>query len=186
MTEDSQPHDPRRGSRWTLLVWTGAALLWLTPLAAMQFAREVNWTVTDFAVFGAMLLTAAGAFELLVRQSARPAYRTAAALAVGGGFILVWINLAVGIIGDEGNPANLLYFAVLAIGLLGGLLARFRAGGMVYTLLAMAVAQVAIGFTSVLSGYATWPFDGIFLALWTASAWLFSKAANQRPSTGNA
>ena len=32
-------------------------------------------------------------------------------------FLLIWINLAVGIIGSEDNPANLMYGAVLLLGL---------------------------------------------------------------------
>ena len=34
------------------------------------------------------------------------AYRAAVGVAIAAAFILVWMNLAVGIIGSEDNPAN--------------------------------------------------------------------------------
>jgi hypothetical protein len=37
---------------------------------------------------------------------------------------------SVGIVGSEHKPANLLFFAALLIGMVGGALARFRARGM--------------------------------------------------------
>ena len=55
--------------------------------------------------------------------------------------MLVWINLAVGIIGSEDNPANLMYGGVLAVGVAGAVAARFRPGGMARALAATALAQ---------------------------------------------
>ena len=57
-------------------------------------------------------------------------YRFASGVAVGAAFILVWLSLGVGIIGRDGDPANLMYFGVLAVGIIGTLIARFRPGGM--------------------------------------------------------
>ena len=50
-----------------------------------------------------------------------------------GAFFLVWVNGAVGIIGNEENQANLLFFGVLAVAVVGSLIARFRAKGMALT-----------------------------------------------------
>jgi hypothetical protein len=41
-------------------------------------------------------------------------------------FILIWMNLAVGIIGSEDNPANLMYGGVLAVAIVGAFMVRFR------------------------------------------------------------
>ena len=80
---------------------------------------------------GSQLLAAAcGTYELGARMSRNTAYRAAVGLATVAGFLLVWINLAVGIIGDEGNPANLMFGGVLVVGVIGALVARFRAPGM--------------------------------------------------------
>ncbi len=42
----------RRGNPWRAAVWCAAAFLLLLPLVAMQFTREVNWTLSDFVVIG--------------------------------------------------------------------------------------------------------------------------------------
>ena len=48
-----------------------------------------------------------------------------------------------GIIGAEGNPANLLYLGVLAVGLIGGGMARLQARGMAKAMFCTALAQVS-------------------------------------------
>ena len=73
--------------------------LLLLPLVAMQFTNEVNWDETDFIVFGAMLAAACGTYELAARMTGNTAYRAAVSVAVAAAFLLIWINLAVGIIG---------------------------------------------------------------------------------------
>ena len=55
-----------------------------------------------------MLAVAAGPYELAARMTGNSAYRTGG-IAVAAAFILVWMNLAVGVIGTEDNPLNLLY-----------------------------------------------------------------------------
>ena len=166
--------------------WGLAAAMLATPLVAMQFTDEVVWTAFDFAVFGTMLLAAGGAMELAVRMSGDWSYRIAAGVAVLAGFLLIWSTLAVGIIGNEDEPANLMFFGVLLIGAGGAAIARFRAEGMGRTLFAMAIAQAAAGATALIAGWGTttpiWPMDilgasGIFTVAWLLSAGLFRRAA---------
>jgi hypothetical protein len=151
----------------------------------------VVWDETDFAVMGAMLLAACGAYELAARTTGNVAYRAAVGVAAVAAFILVWMNLAVGIIGSEDNPANLMYAGVLAVGILGGLIVRFRADGMARALAATALAQVLVGVIALIAGLgstgANWPrvivvLTGFFAALWLASAWLFRQAAREQTS----
>jgi hypothetical protein len=99
MTQTGKADGPHRGARWTLLVWSGAALLLLAPLVAMQFTREVNWSPADFAIFGLMLLVACGLLELVVRLTQNGRYRLIAGIGIAGVFLFVWAQLAVGIIG---------------------------------------------------------------------------------------
>jgi hypothetical protein len=168
----------RRPNVWRLTVWGGAAGLLLLPLVAMQLhAPGVNWTGSDFVVMGAMLATACGLWELGLRLSRNRAYRAAVALAVVAGFLMTWMNLAVGIIGNEDNPLNLLFFAVLAIGMLGAPLARFRPLGMAGAMLAMAGAQAMVAVATLIVGEMTFVISGFFTAVWLASAALFAKAA---------
>ena len=164
-----------------IAAWGFAAALWLTPLVAMQFTREVNWTASDFVVFGVMLLLALGAYEVGTRLSSNRSYRAAVGVAAVGGFLLVWSNLAVGIIGDGENLANLGFFGVLLVGLFGALIAWFRPAGMARALYATAAAN---GLLSVICLVAGWDVRGSMLSLffilfWLLSAGLFAQAARE-------
>src|SRR5688572_26940497 len=139
-----------RGSRWRIALWGTAAFLLLLPLVAMQFTDEVNWDETDFIVFGAMLAVACGTYELAARMTGNTAYRAAIGTAVAAAFILVWMNLAVGIIGNEDNPANLMFGAVLAVGIIGSVIARFQPHGMARALVAMALAQALVAVIALI------------------------------------
>ncbi|MGF9759869.1 hypothetical protein AAII07_32205 [Microvirga sp. 0TCS3.31] len=187
-----------RGQRrhsWRTAPWIIAAILLLLPFAAMQFTDHMNWDETDFIVFGAMLLGACAAYELAARMTGNAAYRAAVGVAVVAAFILVWMNLAVGIIGSEDNPANLMYGGVLAVTILGGLRVRFQPHGMARVLAATALAQALVGTVALMAGLgstgANWPvvifvLTGFFSALWLISAWLFRKAAREGSSAAAA
>ncbi|HYH94464.1 hypothetical protein [Hyalangium sp.] len=149
----------------------------LLPLFAMQVTDEVDWDVADFALFGAMLVGAGGTFELAARMTGNNAYRAAVGVALAAAFILVWMNLAVGIIGNEENPANLMYGCVLAVGILGAVIARFQPHGMARALVATALAQALVAVIALVAGLGyTFVLTGFFVALWLISAWLFRKA----------
>lgn len=161
-------------------------LLLLVPLVAMRFTNEVQWTALDFAVAGAMLFGAGLSFVLLTRKAGNITYRLAAALAVAAALMLVWGNLAVGLIGSENNPANLMYAGVIAIEIVGALAARGRASGMSRALLATALAQAVVAAIALVGGLgASEPpgwlgiliLNGFFVALFAVSAWLFARAA---------
>lgn len=168
----------RRSNRWRIAAWTGAALVLALPFFAMQLTDEVHWDAADFVLFGAMLVAAGGTFELAARASGNTAYRVAVGVALAAAFVLLWANAAVGIIGSEDNPANLLAFGVIAVGAIGACIARFRPAGMARALLATALAQVLLGLIALLAGTANaLAATGLFVALWLLSAWLFRRAA---------
>jgi hypothetical protein len=54
----------------------------------------------------------------------RQAYRAAIGVAFGAAFLLLWMIPAVGVIGAEENPADLMYVAVFAVGFVGVLVTR--------------------------------------------------------------
>ena len=175
----------RRGNPWRFVRWGIAAMLLLVPLIAMQFTPEVNWTAEDFIVWGIMLGTVGGLFELAVRISPLPSYRAGFGLALLGAFLVTWVNLAVGIVGSENNPANQLFFLALLDGIIGAGVARLKAAGMTYAMFATAAA-LGIAFVIAQMG----PRDklwvpasrealgmGIFALVFVASALLFRKAA---------
>jgi hypothetical protein len=171
----------RRGNRWSVAIWGSAALLLLLPWVAMHFTQEVNWTFSDFVVFGAMLFVACGTYELAARMSGSTPYRAAVGVAVAAGFLLVWVNLAVGILGSEANPANLMFGGVLAVGGVGALFARFRPEGMVRALVGTAVAQALVEVIALVAGWGSaLALTVFFVALWLTSAQLFRRAAREQ------
>ena len=179
----------RRGNPWRIAVWSTAAFLLLLPLVAMQLTKEVNWTPADFVVFGAMLLAACGTYELATRRSGNTAYRAAVGLAMVGGFLLVWMNLAVGIIGSEENSANLMFAGVLAVGAIGAFIARFQPHGMAQALVATALAQSLVAVIALIAGLGEpplWFLTAFYIALWLTSAALFRKAAREQTPAGPA
>jgi hypothetical protein len=169
-----------RGNPWRIAVWGTAALLILLPAVAMRFTREVAWDAADFIVIGAMLLAACVAFEIASRMARSDAYRLAALIAIGAGFVLVWVNLAVGIIGGEENPANLLFAGVLVVGLAGSLIAQLKPAGMARAMVATALAQGAVGVYALFGMHVpAVVLTLFFVAIWLASAQLFRRAARE-------
>jgi len=122
----------------------------------------------------------------------RNAYRAAVGVALAAAFMLVWLSLGVGIIGADGDPANLMYFGVLAVGIIGAIIARFRPRGMNRALFAMALAQALVAVIALIFGlgYPWSPpleilvLNGFFVALFVGSALLFRHAARGRTTAG--
>ncbi len=179
MAANVESVNPGKGNPWRLWVWGAAACLLALPLVAMQFTREVNWTGADFLVFAIMLGAACTIYELGAKMSSNSAYRAATAIAAVAGFVIVWVNIAVGVIGDEGDPANLMFAGVLLVGIVGALMGRLRAHGMARALLATAIAQAAVGVLIYARGMGSGAalFCAAFSLVWLASAGLFHKAA---------
>ncbi|HSG98107.1 MAG TPA: hypothetical protein VLA11_08955 [Woeseiaceae bacterium] len=147
----------------------------------------MNWDALDYAVFGAMIAAVAVGYSLALQKSRNKFYRYAVGLALAAAFLLVWVNGAVGIIGDESNDLNMLYLGVIAVGVIGALLARFEATGMARAMLATAVAQALIAVLAITgesgSSGPGWLQDILvltifFVGLWLVSARLFKKAAS--------
>ncbi len=168
------------GSTLRIAVWGGAAALMLAPVVAMQVSDGMAWDSADFILVGAMLLAGCGLFELLMRRSDSWAYRAGAGVAVAAAFLLFLAAGAVGIIGSEDERVNLLYLGVIALGLGGALVARFRPRGMARAMAATAAAQVLAGIVGVslvpdMRGFLIG--TALFTPMWLLSAWLFARAA---------
>jgi hypothetical protein len=178
----------RRSNRWSLAIWGTAACLLLLPAIAMRFPGSgVDWDARDFIIMGVMFAIACGTYELATRLSDSVAYRAAAGIAIVTGFLTVWVNLAAGMLGSERNPDNLLFAGVLAIGVIGTLVARFRPQGMVRAMHATAAAQAAMALYALFGGYAEVTLHIALFALpWLVSAQLFRKAARDESNPGTA
>lgn len=168
-----------RWSRWRVVMWGAAAFLLALPAIAMQFTNEGAWDARDFLVMGAMLAAACGICELAARASANGAYRIAAGIAVGTAFLTVWANLAVGMIGSERNPYNLVFAGVIGVALLGAVLVRFRASGMMRAMIGTAAVQATAGALGLTADARGALFSMAFSGLWLLSALMFRVAAHQ-------
>lgn len=171
-----------RGVPWRIVGWGTAAILLLLPLVL-----GAPWTASDY-VFGAVMFgLVGGTLEFAARTSRNPYYRGGVLVAVAASFLLVWINGAVGIIGDEGNPANLMFIVVILMALAGAIAVQFTADGMARAMTVAAVAQAMVA-AIVAAGRlgATEPpglagvlgLTSLFVLMWAGSAWLFSRAAD--------
>lgn len=163
---------------WRLAGWGLVVALLLSPFIAMQFTAEVTWTGFDFAVAGILLGGTALLIEFGCRFSRSAAGRAGWALIVLTSLLLIWINLAVGIIGNEDNSANQLYLVVLASIAIGALLVRFKAKGMSYVMIVTAALQIAVEIVIQVAGLGAAPvINAAFAMLWLLAAGLLRNAA---------
>jgi hypothetical protein len=77
----------------------GTASLLLIPLIAMQFTKEVNWKLGDFAVAAILLMGTGLVCEAVIRKVRKSGYRIVLIASVLIVLALIWIELAVGIFG---------------------------------------------------------------------------------------
>lgn len=116
--------------------------------------------------------------------------QTAHKLAIGGSLVatlmLIWLSLGVGIIGADGDPANLMYFVVVAIGVIGAIITRLKSFGMARVLLVMAFVQSLITGIAMIAELGL-PYSGpleilflndFFVVAFVVAAWLFRRAAS--------
>ncbi len=163
--------------RWRIPLWSGALLALATPWLLMRFTGQGDWTAFDFVVFGVMLSIVCIGVELAMRLSSRWTYRLAAIMSVIGGFLMVWANLAVGIIGNEDNPQNLMFYGLLLIGVVGALVTKFDARGLAWTMRVMAAAQLGIFLVAAALDWALLPVFTIFyFSLWLVAGEFFKKS----------
>lgn len=172
-----------RVRNWRIAIWGGAALLMLAPALAARLSDDMKWDSADFVLMGAMLLAGCGIFELLIRTTRSRAYRAGAVVAVAAAFLLFLAAGAVGIIGSENDPANLLYMGVIALAAAGSVVARFRPAGMARAMAATAAANVLAGVAAVALVPDVYGFllaTALFTPPWLVSAWLFAKAIDPK------
>ncbi|WP_217922752.1 hypothetical protein [Miltoncostaea oceani] len=166
------------------------ALLLSLPAGAMLLTDGgVDWAPFDFLA-AAVLLTGAGlVIDRFATRPGDPAYRSAVGLGLVGVLLLVVLAAAAGVVGETGDPIDLMYGGVLAAGVAGAALARLRPEGMARTLLAMAGLQAVVTVTALAAGRHEEPaaslaeilgLNGIFIALFVASAGLFRRAGRRR------
>ena len=155
--------------------------LLMVPLVAMRYSDHVVWDLGDFVIAFVLLAGTGLLFELAAGRVHSRAYQVAIGIALAAALLLVWVNLAVGMIGNEENPANLMYLGVLGVGFLGSLIARFRPRGMSHALFATGLAHATVAAVALVGRMNGAPvLDFVFVLAWIGSASLFQRAAGMR------
>jgi hypothetical protein len=164
---------PHKSVPWRLIGWGGIALLLSLP-AILRFP----WTLSDFVIMGILLGSVGLAVEFLMRLGGGPFVRLGAILVVLTCFLTIWVNLAVGMIGDD-NPYNLYFALVIFTAAIGSVLVRFDPRRTAAVMVLAAFLQVAIG----LGGYGQDPrgafLSAMFGGLWLLAAALFRAGASR-------
>jgi hypothetical protein len=184
MTQLMETNTVVRWGRWVLV--TAAVLA--VPALAMAFnigvpdpgqgTDGVNWGPMDFAVIGVLVLGSGLLYEYASSRGGSFAHRAAVGIAVLAGLGLIWVNLAVGMIGDEGNPANLMYIFVLFVALIGAAIARFEPREASIAMFATAGTQAVVALIALVFGLGPQLLaDAFFVAAWVASGLLFRQAS---------
>ncbi|MEQ9187159.1 MAG: hypothetical protein RLP15_05440 [Cryomorphaceae bacterium] len=88
-----------KNNRPKIIVGIVASIL-LIPLIAMQFSREVDWSIFDFIVAAALLLGAGFGLDFVLRRVKATGQRLMYSLAILVVLLLVWAELAVGVFGS--------------------------------------------------------------------------------------
>jgi Na+/melibiose symporter-like transporter len=135
-----------------------------------------------------LLIVAGTLVFLAIRMRQNRTYKVALGISLMTALLVLWINLAVGIIGEPDNLANLMYVGVLVVGIVGAIIARFQPLQMAIALFATAVAQILVAsITAILRlGFPPTPsqslliLNAVLIGLWVGSALLFRKAAREQ------
>lgn len=80
-----------------LFILGGTCLLLLIPLIGMQFTSEINWSLSDFIAMGILLLGLGFTCEFIFRKITNKTYKLGLIALIVIVFLLIWIELAVGI-----------------------------------------------------------------------------------------
>lgn len=75
-------------------------IILLIPLIAMQFTKEVDWGILDFAIMGFLLFGTALLCELVLRRVKNNENRILICGVILVALFLIWAELAVGIFGS--------------------------------------------------------------------------------------
>ncbi len=174
----------RNAYRSVVGVALATAFILLIPLLAAP-----AWSLADFVFAGALVFGTGLAYVLVARKAGNVAYRLAIGVALAAAFLLVWGNAAAGIT-DSG--ADLMYVGVLAVGIIGAIVARFRPHGMARAMFATALAQASVAVIALIAGvvpaynsaFEVLGITGFYVALFVGSALLFRRAGRGRTPAG--
>lgn len=174
MTDTTLALRRRLLSPWRIMGWGLIAVLLSLP-AILRFP----WTASDFVLMAVLLGSVGAGIEFLVARGGSVFARLGAIVMVLTAFLTIWVNLAVGMIGSEDNPYNLLFLANLALVLIAGIWVRLEPGAMVKVALLAALVQAALALGGLGSDQRGAIFSAVFALFWLFAAALFRAGSSR-------
>ena len=134
------------------------------------------WSMADFWRLAVLVLVGFGVARWVLSGENRGRRWGLAAL-LAAACLPLWVNGAVGIVGNEQNPVNRLFFVVSGFALGGALLVKFRTAGLVRVAVLSAALHVAVIVLVWLRGADSAPWPAWLLAApWLVAAALLRRA----------
>lgn len=172
---------------WRVVRWSAGAGLLLVPLVMMQIVDDWNWGPGGFLFAGIMIGGVLLLYEFATRAGVSMAYRGGVAAALAAAFLMIWMNLAVGIVGED-NPLNFNFFMLVFAAAIGAFTARGEPAGLARAMLGVAAVQILLAIAIATDpSTAREPAGaagvsllcGFFTGLWLLSAALFRRASRK-------
>lgn len=170
------------------LVALATVVILMIPLIAMQFSDEVDWSLADFVIMGVLIFVTGSSYVALSRKMPNVVYKLAMAFAIGSAFLMVWANLAVGLIGSGPHVGNFMYIVVLSVIIIGFFLSRFSTRGMERAMYATVLSLLLLTIIALLANMQQYPDSSVmeiigvnafFATLFLISALLFRHASQE-------
>ena len=116
--------------------------LLMVPLVASRIVDGWNWNAGSFVIVYVLFFATGMTYAVIARKMDAWSYKAGVGVALVAGF--AWGGPTWSMSPDSENPANLVYYSVLAIGAVGAWLARLEPRGLARTLFAMAATLALI------------------------------------------
>lgn len=84
----------------SLMLYSIPFVILTIPFIAMQFTKEVNWTLSDFLIIGILLFLTAFTIDLVLKKVKTFKSRLIIVSVILIALILIWAEMAVGIFGS--------------------------------------------------------------------------------------
>ncbi|ELR71533.1 hypothetical protein C900_02596 [Fulvivirga imtechensis AK7] len=165
-----------------LRVALATAALLMVPALAMQFTDEVDWKVGDFIIMGVLIFGIGLSYVLISRFGSSLIYKAGVALALCTTFLMIWANLAVGLIGAGPHWGNLMYIGVVAVCIIGVISSHFSTAGMERAMYVTASTLVLVAIIALSANMHEYPgssvaeiigVNGFFATLYAISGAFF-------------
>jgi hypothetical protein len=166
--------------------WSLPVLFIAFNVIASQFDTGVNWGSEDVIFAVIVFGVVGGLLELAAHATTSLSYRIAAAVGTGAALLLLWVNVAVGIVGSDDHRANGDYLVVLVAAIAGAAVAFGNPQLLFRAMLGAAGAHLLIGALHLRYGFEAAVINVFFVGLWIVSALLFRRAAKERETAAQA